>query len=158
MKDMNNEINKNKFFLNSNMKIVIILWHNHSPLVSFIWSELLQSSFRHVGGSSELIKNQTYQCSCSRNSVSVDNMENKHMSAFALYQTLQSDLPPPVKKPLHRVQVCVYSFTVGTFMYMTLIHVSSQRVHRHAWHFKFPSSMSGGSKEEKEENKWVCSC
>ncbi|KAM4712579.1 ribosomal oxygenase 1 isoform 2-T2 [Anableps anableps] len=32
-------------------------------------------------------------------------MESKHMSAFALYQTVQLDLPPPVKKPFQRVQV-----------------------------------------------------
>ncbi|KAM4528782.1 ribosomal oxygenase 1 [Fundulus diaphanus] len=32
-------------------------------------------------------------------------MEQKHMSAFALYHTLQSDLPPPPKKPFQRVQV-----------------------------------------------------
>ncbi|XP_047244298.1 ribosomal oxygenase 1 isoform X1 [Girardinichthys multiradiatus] len=32
-------------------------------------------------------------------------MESKHMSAFALYQSLQLDLSPPVKKPFQRVQV-----------------------------------------------------
>ncbi|XP_032441462.1 ribosomal oxygenase 1 isoform X1 [Xiphophorus hellerii] len=32
-------------------------------------------------------------------------MESKHMSAFALYQTLQPELPPPAKKPCQRVQV-----------------------------------------------------
>ncbi|XP_008395684.1 ribosomal oxygenase 1 isoform X2 [Poecilia reticulata] len=32
-------------------------------------------------------------------------MENKHMSAFSLYQSLQSELPPPLKKPCQRVQV-----------------------------------------------------
>ncbi|XP_041831983.1 ribosomal oxygenase 1 isoform X2 [Melanotaenia boesemani] len=32
-------------------------------------------------------------------------MERKHMSAFSLYQTLQSDLPPPVKKPPPQVVV-----------------------------------------------------
>ncbi|MEQ2205556.1 Ribosomal oxygenase 1, partial [Xenoophorus captivus] len=32
-------------------------------------------------------------------------MESEHMSAFALYQSLQLDLSPPVKKPFQRVQV-----------------------------------------------------
>uniref|UniRef100_A0A3Q2TDY8 Bifunctional lysine-specific demethylase and histidyl-hydroxylase n=1 Tax=Fundulus heteroclitus TaxID=8078 RepID=A0A3Q2TDY8_FUNHE len=36
-------------------------------------------------------------------------MEQKHMSAFALYQTLQSDLPPPPKKPFQRAQVRVHA-------------------------------------------------
>ncbi|XP_014913150.1 ribosomal oxygenase 1 isoform X1 [Poecilia latipinna] len=32
-------------------------------------------------------------------------MEGKHMSAFSLYQSLQSELPPPLKKPCQRVKV-----------------------------------------------------
>ena len=84
-------------------------------------------------------------------------MERKHMSAFALYQTLQSDLPPPVKKPAPQVHWCKNAFVVVVEM-MSDDKKMCFAVERHAPRtparlsdFVFLYVSLGGSEEEKEE-------
>lgn len=61
---------------------------------------------RPARGSSEPVGEQSIPvCGSRRRSISVLNMERKHMSAFSLYQTLQPQLPPTFKKANVQVQI-----------------------------------------------------